>query len=245
MDAAAALTTMGRATGVLGLLCFLAAAVPSARVPGTDRWFGGLTRLWRVHHLLGAASFLLVMAHPLLLAFAAMTVSRRAAAEALFPPGAPLVWAGWAAFAAMAVFLAPTFHFFGPPPYQRWKSAHALSGAALVLALAHAVPLARSVPGGAWLAGGTLAALSVVYRLFLARRLGCARYTVSAVESPGRGVVELSLTPSGRRVRFEAGQFVYLTPLDPGLSAGRGEEHPYTVSSAPDGPVLRLAIKDL
>ena len=244
MDAAT-LTALGRLSGAAALACFVAAALPSARVPGTDRWFGGLTRLWKVHHLLGAAAFLLAMAHPLLLSAAAGTASARAAAEALFPAGAPVVWAGWASLALMCAFLLPTFHFFGTPHYQRWKSLHALSGAALILAVAHAVPLARTVPAVGWLAAGGAAAAAVLYRVRLARRLGCARYRISAVDRPGRGVVELTLVPEGPRVRFEAGQFVYLTPLDPSLTAGRGEEHPYTVSSAPDGPELKVAVKDL
>jgi predicted ferric reductase len=56
-------------------------------------------------------------------------------------------------------------------------------------------------------------------------------------------VVELSFT--GPPLGFEAGQFVYLTPLDPALRAGRGEEHPYTLAGAPAEPALRIAVKDL
>ncbi|NBD95151.1 MAG: hypothetical protein GVY11_01575 [Gammaproteobacteria bacterium] len=48
------LNAAGRLTGVAGLSMLLLAAILSARVPGFDRPFGGLTRLWRTHHLLGA-----------------------------------------------------------------------------------------------------------------------------------------------------------------------------------------------
>jgi predicted ferric reductase len=45
-------------------------------------------------------------------------------------------------------------------------------------------------------------------------------------------------------MRYQAGQFVYLTPWIPGVP-GHREEHPYTLSSAPTETDLRLAIKDL
>lgn len=240
------LAKFGLWTGVLGLVFYLLAALLSARIPGLDARFGGLTRLWKIHHLLGAGAFLLLMAHPLLLAFAAAGVSPRAASSVLFPgSGAWSVWMGWAALAAMAAFLSPTFEFFGPTDYQRWKSLHALSGLALVLGLAHAIGLSRALPGTVWAAGGALALAAFVYRMMIARFVGAKRYAVVRVDPVGRGVVELTLAPDGEILKYHAGQFVYLTPLDAGLAAGRGEEHPYTVSSAPSEAVLRIAIKDL
>lgn len=249
-SAAAWLEGLGRAAGILGLSFLLLAALISVRIPGVDGWFGGLTRLWKMHHILGAASFLLLLAHPLLLAFSAASASPQAAADVLFPgPGAWSVWAGWAALAAMAAFLAPTFSFFGPPEYQRWKSLHALSGPALILGVAHALPLSRSLPGrwaaAMWAGGGALALSAFAYRMIVARFVGRKRYTITRVDAIGRGIVELSLMPDGEILKYHAGQFVYLTPLDAGLARGLGEEHPYTLSSSPHESVLRIAIKDL
>ena len=67
-----------------------------------------------------------------------------------------------AAFAAMAVFLAPTFWFFGQPQYQRWKALHALSGLAVLLALVHALPPAKSSMRKMWIAYGALALLAFI-----------------------------------------------------------------------------------
>lgn len=244
------LNLLGREAGVLGLSLLLLATLISARVPGLDAWFGGLTRLWKVHHGLGAASFLLLMVHPLLLAFSAATSSPQAAAAVLFPAaGAWGVWVGWGALASMAVFLAPTFSFFGPPRYQRWKALHALSGAVVFLGAAHGIALNRLLPGwrGAafWAGGGCLALAAYAYRMVLARWVGGASYVVSRVDRIGRGVVELSLKPEGNLLKYRAGQFVYLTPFDESLACGRGEEHPYTVSSSPSEALLRIAVKDL
>jgi len=95
-----------------------------------------------------------------------------------------------------------------------------------------------------WLVYGGLALAAFVYRKLLAQRLARRAYTVADVRPVSRGVVELTLAPEGELLRYRAGQFVYLTPIDPGLAAGRGEEHPYTLSSAPGERALRIAIKD-
>ena len=240
-----ALAAAGSAAGVLGLSLLLVSALLSVRIPRLDLCFGGLTKLWKVHHVLGAVSFILIMAHPLLLAFSSARVSIEAAGAVLFPaPGAWSVWTGWAAFAAMAVFLAPTFWFFGQPQYQRWKALHALSGLAVLLALVHALPPAKSSMRKMWIAYGALALLAFIYRKLIAPRTARSGYTIARVEPVNRGVVELTLEPEVKLLGYRAGQFVYLTPLDPALAAGRNEEHPYTLSSAPDEKALRIAIKD-
>ena len=240
----------GRLAGIAGLTCLLLAAVLAVRVPGFDRLFGGLTRLWHLHHRLGGASLVLLLAHPLLMAFAVADVSVAAAAAILFPwpPGAaPLL--GWAALLCMMAFLAPTFAFFGEPEYQRWKLLHRLSGAALLLALGHVAFVTQTLPPPwhvlVWGLLGLLAVLAVSWRFLFSRHIARLPYRVQAIARPANNVVELTLAPEGRRLRYRAGQFVYLTPYDGTLAAGNGEEHPYTLSSAPGEPVLRMAIKDL
>lgn len=159
------LNLLGRAAGILGLTLLLLAAAVSVRIPGFDRWFGGLTQLWKIHHVMGGGAFLLLMLHPLLLSYAAAPLSLRAAAEVLFPAASAWeTWLGWSALMVMMLFLAPTFSFFGQPEYQRWKRLHALSGLTLLLGLAHTWPLSRSFPGAwstVWLALGALALASL------------------------------------------------------------------------------------
>lgn len=246
----ALLNSAGRLAGVAGLSMLLLAAMLSVRVPGFDRPFGGLTRLWRSHHLLGAWSLILLLAHPLLLAFAAAGTSLSAAARTLFPPASDLAsWSGWAALIVMMIFLAPSFSFFGHPRYERWKRIHHLAGPAVALALVHNFWLSRGLPQ--WLAlavWSTLAVLAVgavSWRFIFSRRIGRLDYTVSEVTAIANNVVELSLTPRGRPLRYQAGNFIYLTLEDETLESGRGEEHPYTLSSSPDEKRLRLAIKAL
>jgi predicted ferric reductase len=238
----------GQVTGVAGLSWLLIALALSVRVPRWDVPFGGLLRLWRIHHWLGAASFLALLLHPLLASLARAGDGPSAVLATLTPPpGYWPVWVGWAALLVMMAFMAPTFSFFGYPHYQRWKWLHRLSGVAAALGLLHAWPLTAALPAPAgywlWAGLGALAAAALSWRLGLSRWLGRRTFTVAAVTPLAPRVVELTL--AGPPLEYHAGQFVYLTPFDPGLSAGRGEEHPYTLSSAPGEAHLRIAIKDL
>ncbi|MCC7414021.1 MAG: ferric reductase-like transmembrane domain-containing protein [Gammaproteobacteria bacterium] len=236
----------GEVAGVAGLALMLLAGALSVRIPGFDRHFGGLTRLWRTHHLLGAGALLLVFAHPLLLAFAAADDSLAGAARTLLPgPQLVAVWLGWAALGAMLVFLAPTFAFFGAPEYQRWKRLHGLAGLALFLGLAHGLALGRGELRWLWAAYGLLALAAYAYRRVLARRFGRLPFGVRELVRRSSAVVEIALVPRERALRYRPGQFIYLTPLDPGLAAGLGEEHPYTLTSAPAETGLRVAVKGL
>lgn len=247
VTASAWLNNLGRLTGIWGLSFLLVAAALCCRVPGFDRPFGGLTKLWQLHHRLGAIAFLLLLAHPLLLAFAATGISLEAAVATLFSTRAPVLW-GWIALLSLMVFMAPSFSFFGEPEYQRWKILHRLSGVAVVFALVHTLMLARTWPGwlnfAVWMALAALALTALTYRWGYARWQGRRKYRVAEVAHPARDVVELTLRPEGEPLHYLAGQFVYLTPWLPGVP-GHREEHPYTISSAPLEPDLRLAIKDL
>jgi predicted ferric reductase len=241
---------LGRLTAILGLTCLLLSAVLAVRVPGFDRLFGGLTRLWHLHHRLGGAALVLLLAHPLLMAFAAADASIAAAVNTLFPRPVrlpPLL--GWAGLVTMMVVLAPTFAFFGEPEYQRWKVLHRVSGLALLFALGHTFLVSQSLPPPwhvvVWGGLAVLAVAAVSWRLLFASRIARLRYRVEDVAHPANNVVELTLAPEGRALRYRPGQFVYLTPYDRQLESGYGEEHPYTLTSSPREDVLRMAIKDL
>jgi len=242
------LNLAGRLTGIWGLSHLLVAAMLCCRVPGFDRPFGGLTKLWKLHHQLGTFGYLLILAHPLLLALGAVEQSLDTAIATLFTPAPALLW-GWIALVVLMIFMAPTCHFFGETEYQRWKWLHRLSGITVVLALVHTFMLNRTLPG-LWgqLIWGLFAILTLAaigWRWLFSHWGGRQSYLVAKVDRPANNVVELSLEPQGNLLRYEAGQFVYLSPHDNELHAGINEEHPYTLSSSPAESLLRIAIKSL
>lgn len=244
-DTGDSLLVIGRASGILGLSCILVAGMLSVRVPKMDRLFGGLPRLWKIHHILGFMGFALVLVHVELLAISALPISRELPVETLFPAiSETTVWLGWLSLIALAVFLAPSFKFFGHPPYQPWKVLHQTAApVALALAVLHAIEFSPEAYIW-WLLGG-FAALSVAWRRAGSKLSGRLTCTVENVEQLAPDIVELSLRPTKRHLEYKAGQFIYLSPLDTTLASGREQEHPFSLSSAPGDNLLRLGIKDL
>lgn len=207
-SASAILNMLGRLAGVAGLALLLLSAALSARVPGVDLPFGGLTKLWQTHHLLGAGSLLLLLAHPLLLAFAASAWGQGLAFSTLFPPLADLAtWAGWLALLLMMVFLAPSFAFFGAPNYERWKRVHALAGPAVILALIHTFLFSRTMPGPtdtivwslfALLGVGAVSWLQTRLATFTSSRPSCSIRAPIRVVLPVPGRPVIMTKPSSR-----------------------------------------------
>lgn len=244
---------LGRVTGVVGLASMLVAGVLSVRIPGIDRPFGGLTRLWILHHRLGLVTFVSLLAHAPLMALSVLPHGYDAMAGVLLPPAEDsAMWAGWIGLIALIAFLSPSFRIFGHPRYQRWKAIHFIAGIALVAGLLHGIPLTRNLappwPEVLWGSLGGLALLVFLWRATVARHWLRRDFEIIQCDPLASRVVEISLRPDGgggEQFDFRPGQFVYLTPLDGQLTAGRGEEHPYTISSAPGERELRIAIKDL
>ena len=236
------LYSLAELVGVLALSSFLVAGILSARIPGTYPWFGGLVRVWAIHRWLGFSAFMLVMVHVLLLALATLLLSIDSSIETLFPPLSHWeVWIGWAAFVTMLIFIAPTFGFFGSLHYQHWKRLHLFSAPALVLALIHTLMLSSTA--WVWWLLSALALAAIAWRKVLSPWLARKPYVVKEVDTLARDVVELCLHPRGKGIRWQVGQFVYLTPMDRSLAAGYREEHPYTIASASGDGEMRIGIK--
>lgn len=244
------LKVLGRLAGIWGLASMLVAVLLSCRVPGFDQPFGGLTKQWQLHHVVGSTGFIVLLIHPLLLSFSAAEVSLQAAVATLFSLRMPVL-IGWAALLGLMFVMALVFYGPAKLDYQRWKRMHRFGILALLFALIHSLMLSFTLPVMlnelVWGSFGLLTLSVVVYSWIrsLFRQWGRYPYRISKVLHVSTTTVELSLEPLTTPLHFRPGQFVYLTPYATDLAVGTAEEHPFTLSSAPEEPVLRIAIKAL
>lgn len=225
--------------------CGLLAAnlVLAIREPHVARLLGGLETIYSWHHRSGLLAYLLLLCHPLALAFDDSLEAPQLAWQALAPwlQSWP-VWLGWAALLLLMAGLFSTFALH--LPYRRWRGFHFVLGLGVLLGLAHVYALL----GG----GNPLIFLMLVAILALSGRiffsdLGVSAYPyqVSQVVHQASGMIEARLRPHAGVMSVTPGQFVLAAFGEGSHYHGCGEYHPFTVSGIETGGELRVAIKAL
>jgi predicted ferric reductase len=131
-------------------------------------------------------------------------------------------------------------------PTRWWRFTHKL----LVLPYAFACwhfytatkPYANNSFWGSWFTGFMFLGLAAwVYRVVWRDMVRKGKlHRVSHIEQSGN-VITIELEPVGTPLKYELGQFAFLTVKVPGLR----EPHPFTIASSPDELCLRFVIRDL
>jgi predicted ferric reductase len=249
---AAALTSAGRLTGLVGTYLVLVQLLLVARLPGLERRVG-LDRLTIWHRRNGRVCLTLLLAHAVLItvgyALAAHVSLLHEGKQLLTTfPGMLTATLGLALLVAVVVVSVRIVR--RGLRYETWYFVHLYTYLGLALSFSHQLATGRAFSGdpvarGYWYAiwGSTLAAL-VVFRagrpLLLALR---HRIRVERVVDEGPGVVSITMTGRGLdRLAARSGQF-FLWRF---LTRDRWHEaHPFSLSAAPDGRRLRITVKAL
>jgi predicted ferric reductase len=194
------------------------------------------------HHHTGVAAYLLLLAHPLLLAANGLGDSSAIAWQTLAPSQESWpVWSGWLALVLLMVGLALTFT--RRLRYGTWRWLHAGLGAAVPLGLYHLILLGIDEP---------VLPILIVAGLILAWRalrgdwgLAARPYVVASACRMAADVVEIALQPLGNPLVVAPGQFVITAFYAGPTYRGCGEFHPFTVSSLGSDGVIRIGVKAL
>lgn len=252
---AAALTSLGRLTGLVASDLLLVQVLLMARVPMIERAWGQ-DRLARTHRLVGFTSFTLMLAHIALIGLGYAGSDGRGYADLLGElwdmtwnlAGMLLAVAGTGCLVLVVVTSIRAAR--RRLRYESWHLLHLYAYVGVGLALPHqlwtgadflANPAATVFWWTAW--AGTAAAV-IVFRVGLPLyRSWRHRLAVQAVVAEAPGVVSVHLT--GRHLDelpVRAGQFLMLRFLS---GPGAARAHPYSLSAAPWPGVLRITVKDL
>jgi predicted ferric reductase len=247
-----AATSIGRLTGLIASDLLLLQVLLMARIPWVERTYGQDT-LARRHRLVGFLSFWLMIGHVVLITVGyAQSGGGGVLTEAwglvVTYPGMLLAAAGTALLVVVVVLSVRAAR--RRQRYETWHLIHLYAYLGVGLALPHQLwtgaEFVASEPARLYwwgLYGAALGAV-VVFRVGLpAFRSAYYRLRVHAVVPEAPGVVSVYL--SGHRLDrlpARAGQFFLWRFLD---GPGWTRAHPYTLSSAPAGDLLRITVKDL
>jgi predicted ferric reductase len=251
-----------------GMTAFGLNLVLGARLRAVGRLFGGLDRMYAIHRRTGEAAFALLAGHVVLVIASRVTISPDSAVALLGPGAGWTVFAGVLAFAAMTVSLALTL--FARLGHEVFVYVQRSFGVVFALGAYHALTTDSwhgSTGQTAYLATVSTIGLAAfgyrsVFGNSLVRR---RRYHVTAVNRLDEHVTEIVMRPVGRSLDHEPGQFVFvnfdsleltdqLHPIELSverqvLSLRPGEIrrqfHPFSITSAPGAPELRITVKAL
>jgi predicted ferric reductase len=244
------MTSIGQLLGLFGMGMFAINFVLATRAKWLEDLFGGMNKVYIAHHILGGLAFVLLLFHPLFLAFRYLVYDSgfSTAADLFLFSTDPAINFGIIALGLMQIFLVLTF--FVNLPYQVWKFTHKFLALAFFFASLHVLFITSDVTYVKYLQWYTwflvaIGAASILYRTILGTWLVPTRvFRVVSIRDEGPSIKEIALEPAdGKPFNFVPGQFLFIGFPD---TAGLEEVHPFSISSAPkeDG-VLTLGIKAL
>jgi len=241
---ASASRSVGQIAGLAGMALFAMGLIIEGRFRFVEPYFGGINRLYNIHHTVGALAFTLLLVHPLSLAAQYIPISVQYSMQFLVSLNDVAIDLGKAALALMAALLAITF--YAALKHETWRATHRWLGFAFFFGGLHAFlvgsdvtrykplfayMLALVVLGlGAWL-------WRAVLRLYTLREYP---YRVADVKRINDNVVSIALAPEGKTFRHKPGQFAFVR-FD-GLGS-RFESHPFSFTSASSDSHISFCVK--
>lgn len=226
---------------LLGTVLLSFTFVLGSRARFLEKLFGGLDKVIKIHHIIGAISFILLLHHPLFLAVQALPNFDLASRYLYFGTTSSYNF-GVIAIYGMIILLALTLVV--KLPYDVWIKTHDLFGIVLFFASLHIFfitsDVSRYMPLRIWMfINLDLGLFFYIYKVFLYRWFGPKyEYTVSKINQIN-DVYEIYLTPVDESIRFKPGQFCFVSFDKLGLT----EAHPFSFSSSPDEMTLRFSVK--
>jgi predicted ferric reductase len=238
---------LGEVFGVEALLLFSCSLALATLLSPIERAFGGLDRVAVWHRRAAVAGLALLVGH-----LALVTSPPDSYATGFGHALGDIALAGLLFLSLWA--LAPRLRAAGwPGPvrrlarvgYERWLTAHRLTGAFVAVAVVHGAivdPSLRSstLLRAVFIAIGATGVGAYLYRELLARHVvPIHEYTVTALERLAPTVLAVRLHPARQPLTFTPGQFVVVA-----FGGYDGwQRHPFTVSSAPTQRELEVTIK--
>ena len=269
--AAASLTSLAVLAALMGIVAFAANLILGARLKFVERLFGGLDRMYFVHRTNGRVAYLLLLAHFILLLSGRATTSLADALDLVSPASGLTVMLGLIALAVMTVSIVLTLYV--RLNHEMFVYVQRSFGVVFVLGALHAfrTPGVKSLsaPLTYYLLALVVAGVAAwLYRSLLSevliRRLD---YRVISVNKLDQSVTEIVMSPETEQLSYIPGQFVFLEFQSDAIrrvfrafsvepegqtalisfrsGAVSKQAHPFSITSAPHEPELRVSVKSL
>ena len=245
-DSAAALKGLANLTALTGTAMFAVTVILATRLKVVESLVGGFGEIYGIHRLFGYLVPILLLAHTLLVT-SSRAMTSLGEGLVLFTPAA-----GWGVFlgviALAGLIVALLLPLLRNLRHETFLLIHRSVGIMFILGALHV-----GLTSATWTLRPPLmpylfvlmgaGVLAFVYRSVLGRlAVRRYRYRIEEVNRLGSSAVAITLSPVDLAITYEPGQFAFVTIVDNSLPR---EAHPFSITSAPDDPLLRLVVKVL
>lgn len=240
---------IGRLAGLVGMALFAWNVILSARLKIYNKLFLGLDNTYRAHHTIGQVSLILLLIHPVTIAYRYFLSSPLSAYEFIKPNFAS-PFRALGNFSLFLMIIAMIVTLYINVKYQYFILAQRALGLILFLGGIHAFFVGASDLGSNGVLSLRLyygllllmAAVVYVYRsIFHGNFSKYYDYAISAIKPMG-DIYEIELKPNGNALQYQPGQFAFIRLESAGVL---GETHPFSMSSSPLSDTLSFGIKKL
>ena len=232
---------------VAGYTLFSLSFVFSVRHKVLDRLFGGLDKLYHLHHSTGKLAFFVLLIHPLLLALRWIPENNEKALTYFLPlHRKPEIDLGSWSLLGLTLLILLTIVI--KLPYDRWKVTHKFMSLFYVLGIMHVFYIDSFFEQNTLLAVYLLllSVLGVLAFLYMSIFYGILskkyHFEVKEIIRHSSRVMEISLVPQDTTLDFIPGQFCFFRFKQKGISR---ESHPYTICSTSSNSSIEILVKDL
>ena len=238
---------LGQISALIGMTLFALTFILSSRFKFLEELFGGLDKVYKVHSVIGATAFVLLLFHPILLVLKYIPENFKLAAIYLLPGGLWSIDFGIIALLGMIFLLIITFYI--KIKYNYWKFSHEFMGIFFIFAILHIFLIRGNGSRDNIFPGyyvyvaivSIIGLIGFIYSLILRKRIMGANYRIDSIKRPN-DCFDIVLIPVGKSMHYNAGQFMFLKFKNKKMS---GESHPFSIASKSNNTKLRFVIKSL
>jgi len=239
-------TSIGQILGLVGMVLFSINIILAGKLKLLDKYFKGLDKVYVNHGKIGSIAFSMLLFHPILLVIKYLLISTREAALFFVPfINMPITW-GIISLLLMILLIAFTFYI--KLKYHVWEISHKFMTLAFVFAVLHTLFISSDVSRNLFLRYYifffAFLAIFVMVRKFIFDYIinNKFKYKVVNLKELNKDIVEIEMTPLGKKMDFLSGQFAFFSFFSEAV--GR-ESHPFSISSSEKDNNLKITVKSL
>ncbi len=232
---------------VIGFSLFAFSFMLSTRIKVIEKYFGGLDKLYRIHHTVGKLALFALLAHPVVLAVRWLPDNIEKTFWYLLPVHRKMEinLGSWALIGLCTLLL---FTLVIKLPYDKWKITHKFMGLFFILGIVHVFGVAgffeeKPLLSIYFLIISILGVAAFMYKaIFHKWAVKKHPFTVVKIDKLDERTMEITLRNHSVNFDYISGQFCFFQFVNKGISM---ESHPFTICGSSNEGEINILVKSL